>query len=50
MKEKEVERRLHFEAKNKKARTSQRKAKDDVLINVGLMEYERGEGFECAIH
>ena len=32
------------------ARTSQSKEIDDVLINVGLMEYERGEGFECAIH
>ena len=50
MKEKEVERRFHFESKNKKARTSQSKAKDYVLINVGLMEYERGEGFERAMH
>ena len=51
MKEKEAERRSHFEPKSKKARSSKDstkgKAKEEkgvkVLINVGLMEYECGE-------
>ena len=42
MKVKETERRSHFEPKLKKSRLSIN-VKDDVLINIGLMEYEREE-------
>lgn len=41
MKEKETERRSHFEPKNKKARNNSKD--EEVHINVGLMEFERGE-------
>ena len=45
MKQKETERQSHFKPNKKKGRVgeTQAKAKDEVIINVGLMEYEYGE-------
>lgn len=41
MKEKESERRSHFEPKRKKIRATEKN--EEVLISIGLMEYEAGE-------
>jgi hypothetical protein len=45
MKQKETERQSHFKPNKKKGRLGETKAKakDEVIINVGLMEYEYGE-------
>ena len=45
MKQKETERQSHFKPNKKKGRVgeTQAKAKDEVIINVGLVEYEYGE-------
>ncbi|CAB4042709.1 Hypothetical predicted protein, partial [Paramuricea clavata] len=45
MKQKETERQSHFNPNKNKGRVgeTQAKAKDEVIINVGLMEYEYGE-------
>ena len=45
MKKKEGERQSHFQPNKKKTRSGETKikAKDEVLINVGLMEYDCGE-------
>ena len=43
MKQKETERQSHFKPNKKKGRVGETQAKDEVIINVGLMEYEYGE-------
>ena len=43
MKQEETERQSHFKPNKKKGRLGETKAKDEVIINVGLMEYEYGE-------
>ena len=43
MKQKETERQSHFKPSKKKGRVGETKARDEVIINVGLMGYEYGK-------
>ena len=43
MKQKETERQSHFKPNKKKGHMGETKTRDEVIINVGLMEYEYGE-------
>ncbi|XP_028405741.1 uncharacterized protein LOC114528309 [Dendronephthya gigantea] len=43
MKQKETERQAHFKPNKKKARQGETKGKDEVIVNIGLMEYDYGE-------